>query len=92
MDVHVRIVAKGLVQGVGFRWFVSQRAQRLDLRGYVRNTRDGNVEIEAQGNRSLVEELIKDVKIGPRSARVSDVSIEWMKENKNQLPSGFEIR
>ncbi len=41
----------GYVQGVGFRYFVVEKAQRLGLRGYVRNRTDGDVEVVAQGTR-----------------------------------------
>ena len=74
-DVGVHIVVKGLVQGVGFRYFVSQRAQRLRIAGVVRNLPDGAVEIEAEGPRSLLEELIREVRIGPRASRVTDVAV-----------------
>ncbi|HXG38037.1 MAG TPA: acylphosphatase [Bacteroidota bacterium] len=90
MDVGARIVVRGLVQGVGFRYFVLRHATRLNLRGYVRNLYNGDVEIEVQGDRSLVEELIKNVKVGPRSARVTDLKVEW--KEPNQHFHGFEIR
>lgn len=90
MDVGARIVVRGLVQGVGFRYFVLRHATRLNLRGYVQNLSNGDVEIEVQGDRSLVEELIKNVKVGPRSARVTDLKVEW--KEPNQHFHGFEIR
>jgi len=77
MDVGVRLVAKGRVQGVGFRWFVVQNANKLGLVGYVKNLPNGNVEIEAEGQRGQIEELIKYVKAGPTFGRVSDLSVEW---------------
>jgi len=90
MVVGARIIVRGLVQGVGFRYFVYRHASRLNLRGYVRNLRSGDVEIEVQGDRSLVEELIKEVKVGPRAAHVADLKIEWKEPNQNF--HGFEIR
>lgn len=90
MDVGARIVVRGLVQGVGFRYFVLRHATRLNLSGYVQNLSNGDVEIEVQGDRSLVEELIKNVKVGPRSARVTDLKVEW--KEPNQHFHGFEIR
>jgi acylphosphatase len=77
MEVGAYILVSGMVQGVGFRFFVYNRATRLGLTGYVRNLYNGNVEIFVEGERSLVEELIKEVKVGPRAAHVSDVKIEW---------------
>ena len=77
MEVSAHIIVNGLVQGVGFRYFVFGRAKKLGLTGYVCNLYDGSVEILAEGNRSLVEELIREIKIGPRAARVTDVKIQW---------------
>lgn len=77
MTVGAKILVSGLVQGVGFRFFVHRIASRMGLAGYVRNLYNGDVEIEVEGDRSLIEELIKEVKVGPRAAHVSDVMIEW---------------
>jgi acylphosphatase len=78
MEIGARIIVKGLVQGVGFRYFVLRKASPLGLKGIVRNRFTGEVEIEVEGERSLIEELVRDVRIGPRSAQVKDLSIEWM--------------
>jgi acylphosphatase len=77
MDAGVYVVVKGLVQGVGFRYFVFHRASRLGLRGRVKNLYNGDVEIEATGDRSLLEEFLKEVKIGPRAAQVTELSVDW---------------
>jgi acylphosphatase len=90
MHIGVHIVVQGMVQGVGFRYFVVHHASALGLSGYVRNLYNGDVEIEAEGERSLVEELIKEVKVGPRSAHVKDLKLEW-KECQNRY-KGFEVR
>jgi acylphosphatase len=79
MLVRVHIIVHGLVQGVGFRYFVYKKAVNLNLTGYVRNLFSGDVEIEAEGNRSLIEEFIEEVKIGPSAADVTDMKIDWMK-------------
>ena len=90
MEANVHIVVEGLVQGVGFRWYVARKAQVMGLAGYVRNLYDGNVEIEAEGDRSLLEELIGDVKVGPRSAQVTNLRIEWQEPRRDA--THFEIR
>ena len=90
MQTRVHIVVTGLVQGVGFRWFVARQAGALGLKGYVRNHADGSVELEAEGDRSLVEELIAHVKVGPRSAHVRDLRIAWLEPLNETRP--FEIR
>ncbi len=90
MEAAVHIVVKGVVQGVGFRWFVLQLATRLGLQGYVRNRFGGEVEIVAEGDRSLLEALICEVKTGPRSAHVSGLVLEW--QNPSREYSRFEVR
>lgn len=90
MDVHASITVSGMVQGVGYRWFVNRHAVELGLKGLVRNNYDGTVYVEVEGDRSLVEELIKHLKLGPRSAMVKDVYVEWS-EPKN-LFLGFSIK
>ena len=93
MHVAAHMMVEGLVQGVGFRWFVARHAESLGLKGYVSNLYNGNVEIEAVGERGMIEELIKQVKVGPRSAHVSDLKLEWL-ENENRFHqfTHFEIR
>jgi acylphosphatase len=91
MEARLHIIVEGMVQGVGFRWFVAQRAVELGLRGFVKNLNNGNVEIEAVGHRALVEELIKQVKVGPRSAHVKNLRLEWL-EHSAQEYAKFEIR
>jgi acylphosphatase len=90
MNVRVHVLVSGLVQGVGFRYFVYHKAHDLGLSGYVRNLFSGDVEMEAEGDRSLVEEFITEVKIGPRSAQVKDMKIGWIKCSSTQ--SRFEVR
>ena len=77
MEVGAHITVRGLVQGVGFRYFVYIRATRIGITGYARNNLDGSVEIDVEGERSLIEGFINEVKVGPRSAQVTDVRIEW---------------
>ena len=89
MEVGAHIIVRGYVQGVGFRYFVCNRATNLGLTGFVRNLYNGDVEIEVEGDRSLIEEFIKEMKAGPRSAHVADVKIHW-KEKSNKYQS-FEI-
>lgn len=77
MHVRLHIVVQGLVQGVGFRYFVYHHATKLGLAGWVRNLFNGDVEIEVEGERSLLEIFLVEVKIGPRSAHIKDLHIEW---------------
>lgn len=90
MDVHASITVYGLVQGVGYRWFVNRRSIELGLKGFVQNNYDGSVYLEVEGNRSLVEELINHLKVGPRSAQVKDVRVVW--SSPRNLFLGFSIK
>jgi acylphosphatase len=62
----------------------------LGLKGFVRNSFDGSVEVEAEGDRSLLEELIAVLKVGPRSAHVRNLRIEWLAPEHER--KSFEIR
>ena len=73
--LHARI--QGRVQGVGFRMFVLEQAQRLDLTGWVRNTWDNAVEVTAEGPRDDLEILLKVLKSGPPAAYVTNVEVSW---------------
>ena len=64
---------RGRVQGVGFRWFVHREASELNLRGWVRNTEDGNVEIVVAGEAEDLNDLRTSLRRGPRGSRVDGV-------------------
>ena len=68
---------EGGVQGIGFRYFVAQKANRLVVRGVVRNLPDGRVHVCARGSRAVLESLLALLRQGPRMARVEDVEVEW---------------
>jgi acylphosphatase len=61
MEIRVEIIVKGMVQGVGFRWFVRRVALRLGLTGYVRNLPDESVQCEIEGAESMVNEFINEL-------------------------------
>lgn len=77
-SVGAEIKVEGFVQGVGFRFFCHRLATGLELGGWVRNNPDGSVTILAEGDRGLIEELIENLKVGPRTAVVENVKIRWM--------------
>jgi acylphosphatase len=70
-SIHLEVV--GRVQGVGFRWFIVEKAQQLKLAGWVRNKPDGNVEVAAAGSADALARLESAVRAGPRGARVDEV-------------------
>jgi acylphosphatase len=83
-------IVKGYVQGVGFRFETQRAAESLGLVGWVRNRRDRTVEVTAEGNRQALQALADFLKVGPPSADVSDVQVEWS-EPTGEFRS-FEVR
>ncbi|SDI83887.1 acylphosphatase [Natribacillus halophilus] len=73
---NIHAVVHGAVQGVGFRSFVHQEAQKNHLHGWVRNREDGAVEIAAEGDSATLENFIETVKKGNTFSRVEQVNIE----------------
>ena len=69
--LYIRVSRR--VQGVGFRWFTSMTAARLNLTGWVRNREDGDVEMEVQGDEGPVEDFVRAVSRGPRYAVVENM-------------------
>ena len=70
-----RFRVTGNVQGVGFRWFVRERARSLDLAGWVRNDPDGSVVLVAAGTADALTQLEAAVRVGPSGARVDHVEV-----------------
>ena len=89
MDGHAHILVSGMVQGVGFRFFVSRLARKLQLTGWVRNLPSGEVEIDTEGPRGLVESLVKDLSVGNSWAKVNHVDVQWEKYTGKH--DGFDI-
>jgi len=79
----------GRVQGVGYRAFVVSRARGLGLGGYVRNCRDGTVEVVAVGEESDLEELVRHLQRGPLGSRVDRVETRFGDEQVK--PPLFEV-
>jgi acylphosphatase len=89
-EKRAEIIANGLVQGVGFRYFIIKNAENLELKGYTKNLFTGEVFTVVEGSVSKIEELFKRIKIGPSHASVRNCKIEWG-ESKNEF-THFEIR
>jgi len=89
MVLHFLI--RGRVQGVGFRWFVHREASELELRGWVRNTEDGDVEVVASGPVEDLNELRSSLRRGPRGARVDQLIEHYLDEGEAANLSSFRI-
>lgn len=71
--VRLHAIILGRVQGVGFRWATTDRADELGVGGFARNLDDGSVEVEAEGSPDQVAELAQWLERGPRWAHVESV-------------------
>lgn len=74
---RVNIIIVGSVQGVFFRSSTLEKAQSLNLTGWVQNLGDGSVEVVAEGPRYALEELAAWCQHGPPAAKVEDVIVRW---------------
>jgi len=84
-----RAVVRGVVQGVGFRWFAERNARVLGVRGWVRNRPDGAVETVAEGDEKAVGEYLARLSRGPSGSRVDEVVVE---DAADENLSAFEVR
>jgi acylphosphatase len=84
-----RLLIEGRVQGVGYRWWAVGEAQRLGLSGWVRNRRDGGVELLAIGEADALDRLAERCQAGPPGAHVLSVTREPASDDGG---SGFEQR
>jgi acylphosphatase len=74
---RVHLMIQGRVQGVAFRYATQDAAQRLGVKGWVRNRQDGKVELLAEGEREKLDQLVTWCHRGPSLARVDEVEVEW---------------
>jgi len=77
MEVQAHILVSGMVQGIGYRFFVFRHARSLQLSGWVKNLPSGEVEICAEGQRGMIESLILDLWTGNPYATVRNVEVAW---------------
>ena len=89
MIKQAHILYSGRVQGVGFRYTVRDLAEGLGITGWVRNLRDGKVEILAEFEENILNDFLEQVR-GEFSAYIRDVQIDW-KPATGEF-SGFTIK
>ena len=77
MFSRVHVFVSGRVQGVAYRYFVERRASEIPVTGWVRNLRDGRVEIVAEGEKADLESFLEFLRRGPRMASIDDLDIVW---------------
>ncbi|WP_420239939.1 acylphosphatase [Telmatobacter bradus] len=87
----LHFLVNGRVQGVGFRWFVQREAAQLDLRGWVRNTEAGQVEVLASGSSEDLNLLRRSLERGPRGSRVDRIEEKIMDDSHAEGLGSFRI-
>jgi acylphosphatase len=86
--VHLRV--SGRVQGVGFRYFIVNRAESVGAVGFARNLADGDVEIWAEGTKEALDTVIAAARSGPRWSSVENVEVKKVEAKRSFR--GFEVR
>lgn len=71
--IRIHLTIHGIVQGVGYRYFVQSAAEQLGLVGFTKNLRGGEVEIEVQGPREAVAAFLMHVERGPSRSKVTSI-------------------
>ena len=87
---QVDIVIDGRVQGVGFRYFAMEKAEELHITGWIRNTWDGKVEIEALGEEQQLNTFIDWMKMGPARAVIHTFTLSELSQERTY--TNFTIR
>lgn len=87
---RVEVIVRGRVQGVGFRYFVIEKARALQLAGFARNRGDGTVETVAEGAHDVLLRLVEALRHGPPASRVEGLDCHWTEARGDH--AGFEIK
>lgn len=87
---RLHALIEGYVQGVGFRYFVQDKASELGLSGWVRNLYNGNVEVLVEGDQHSLGKLLTLLHLGPRGSHVTSVTPVWQEATGEFR--GFQVR
>ena len=77
MKSAAEITVRGFVQGVGFRWFTDKKARELGLCGNVMNLSNGDVLVNVEGDKPVIEQFIQILHKGPAFSKVQNVQVSW---------------
>lgn len=88
MKKSIRLYITGTVQGVFFRAFVKENAERYNVKGFIRNLEDGRIEIFLEGNSDEVNKMIELCRQGPRHSQIRNVE---MKQESFQGFNNFKV-
>jgi acylphosphatase len=89
MKTRVHVLISGLVQGVWFRASTRDKAEQLGIKGWVKNTYDGNVEAVFEGEKIIMKEMLAWCHDGPKLANVTGVKVDY--EQPTEDFEGFNI-
>ncbi len=89
-NVRAHLFIEGRVQGVFYRGFTKELAQKLELQGWVRNLSDGRVEAVFEGPKHLIDKAIKQCYVGPPGSRITDIDVQWEASSGDR--KGFFVR
>ena len=73
MKKSIRLYITGTVQGIFYRAFIKENAEKLDIKGFVRNLEDGRIEIFIEGNPEPINKMIEICKKGPKHSEIKKV-------------------
>ena len=90
MKRQAHVYYSGRVQGVGFRITADETARGVGVVGWIKNLRDGRVEMVAQGDEQALEQFLQAIRTGPMANFIKDVEIVW--GPPTELFKDFEIR
>lgn len=88
MKKSIRLYVEGVVQGVFFRAFIKENAERYGVKGFTRNLEDGRVEVFLEGNTNEVNKMAEIIKKGPKHSKINKVE---MKPERFQGFKSFKI-
>ncbi len=77
VKLRAHVFVNGMVQGVFFRYETERKARQLGVLGWVRNLRDGRVEVMVEGEEEPMKRLVAFLRQGPSGAKVTDVAVTW---------------
>jgi len=79
---HAHVIISGFVQGVSFRRFIKDNAQKLGITGWVRNVSNGVIEAQFQGEEEAINNMIQICKKGPLLSEVKSVEVDWVTDKE----------
>ena len=82
---RLQVIVRGRVQGVGYRNWTYSQARLHKVNGCVRNLPDGGVEVLAEGTKEALQELLIELKVGPKLANITGVEVTWSTQSTSEF-------